>query len=492
MGEKMSEERAAEPEESGSLTGGQYVSRREFLKIAGIAGAAIGVGAGLGGLVAACGSEETTTTTTTAAPATTTTTGAESTTTVSAGPEAGREIKIGDPTAITGPLAVFGQAEKWSVDLAARTLGDGIVLGDGKNHKISIVVQDTQSDSNRTAQVTGDLILNEKVDMLVSAGTPDTVNPAADQAEALGCPLVSIYNPWQPYVFGRNRTLESVDKWAYGFFFGVEQEVVCQSMAFGKVPSNKKMGMLLANDADGNAWAQVLVPGMEASGYEVTFPQQYQPLSEDFTAQIAAFKKAGCELLSGTHLPPDFTNFWKQSLQQGFKPTLAFCGGKALTNFSYPESLGSTSIGLLAGWGFHRNFPYVDSLTGMTCQELCDDYEKFTGEQWAQAVGSHAKISWAVDVLQRAKNPEDKESIVEAILGTKMDLVIGILDFTQKVDPAGSRIAHNVCKTGWTCVQVVKGADAKPAPTTREYEVNIVGIEGHKVELFDPAPMQYA
>ena len=47
------------------------VSRREFLKVAGIAGATIGAGAGLGGLVAACGGGETTTTT--AAPATTTT-----------------------------------------------------------------------------------------------------------------------------------------------------------------------------------------------------------------------------------------------------------------------------------------------------------------------------------------------------------------------------------------------------------------------------------
>ena len=31
------------------------VSRREFLKLAGVAGAAVGMGAGLGGLVAACG-----------------------------------------------------------------------------------------------------------------------------------------------------------------------------------------------------------------------------------------------------------------------------------------------------------------------------------------------------------------------------------------------------------------------------------------------------
>ena len=33
------------------------VSRRDFLKIAGVAGAAVGLGAGLGGLVAACGGD---------------------------------------------------------------------------------------------------------------------------------------------------------------------------------------------------------------------------------------------------------------------------------------------------------------------------------------------------------------------------------------------------------------------------------------------------
>jgi ribose transport system substrate-binding protein len=54
---------------------GKAVSRREFLKIAGIAGAVVGVGSGLGGLVAACGG-----TTTTTAGSTVTTAGGTGTT----------------------------------------------------------------------------------------------------------------------------------------------------------------------------------------------------------------------------------------------------------------------------------------------------------------------------------------------------------------------------------------------------------------------------
>ncbi len=80
-------------------------SRRDFLRVVGAAGATIGVGAGMGGLLAACGEEAETTTTagpaTTAAP--TTTTSPE--TTATAGPEMGREIKVGWIAPLTGSLA---------------------------------------------------------------------------------------------------------------------------------------------------------------------------------------------------------------------------------------------------------------------------------------------------------------------------------------------------------------------------------------------------
>ena len=147
------------------------VSRRDFLKIAGIAGATMGMGAGLGGLVAACGEEEETTTTAavaTTAASTTSDAPRPVTTTVSAAAEAGREVKMGVVSPQTGPLAVFGIADKWSADLTNKTLADGLVLGDGKKHPISIMFRDTQSDSNRAAQVAGDMITNDKVDILLA------------------------------------------------------------------------------------------------------------------------------------------------------------------------------------------------------------------------------------------------------------------------------------------------------------------------------------
>jgi branched-chain amino acid transport system substrate-binding protein len=474
------------------------VSRRQFLKAAGVLGATVGLAGGLGGVIAACGSDGTTSTTAGSQAVTTSTEAAAasslpSTTSVSAGPEAGREIKIGSISPVTGSLAVFGQAEEWSRALALKTLGDGIVLGDGKKHRISIEVADTQSDAQRAAQVTADLVMNGKADILVVSGTPDTVNPACDQAETLECPLVAVNNPWQAFIFGRGANLDTEYKWIYGVFFGADQEVGLQDSVFKKIPSNKKLAVLLNNTTDGNTFAQLWVPAFEALGYEVTFPDQYLPGAEDFTAQIAAFKKAGCELLTGQQQPPDFTNFWKQSIQQGFTPKLVNAGGMAFANFKFAEALGVISVGFTAGFHFHRSFPYVDSLTGMTCAELCDDYEKATGQQWAATLSVHGRLSWAIDVLKRAKNPEDKQSIVEAIRTTNTDLIWGKTDFTAPVDKAGRRITPNVYIPDWALVQCVRGADAKPTASKWPFDANVVAVDGHPgVQVIDPITQQYA
>ena len=59
------------------------------------------------------------------------------------------------------------------------------------------------------------------------------------------------------------------------------------------------------------------------------------------------------------------------------------------------------------------------------------------------------KISWAVDVLSRAKDPDDKEAILEAITTTKLETILGPIDMTLPIDenpgdPAGTRPHPNI------------------------------------------------
>ena len=424
--------------EQGKLEGNS-VSRREFLKIAGVAGAAVGVAGGLGGLVAACGGETTTTSagaTTTSAGATSTTAGA--TTTVSAGAETGREIKIGFVTPLTGPLASFGIPDKYCVERATEAIGDGVVCGDGKKHPITIITRDSQSDSNRAAQVTGDLINNDKVDIITGASTPDTVSPVADQAEANETPCITNDAPWQSFIATRSGgDLTAVYKWTYHTFWGLEDVIANFLDMWSQVPNNKKVGFMLPNDADGNAWLPGWEPVFEPNGLTNVFPGLFQNLTEDFTAQITQFKKEGCEIGLGVFLPPDFTNFWKQAAQQGWKPKLGTYA-KALLFPQSIEALGDVGIGLTTEVWWTAAHPFKSPLLGgETCQQFADEFTKRTSLQWTQPLLHFIVFEMAVDTLKRATSVDDKEAILAAIKTTKLDTIGGPIDFSAPVEPPG-------------------------------------------------------
>jgi branched-chain amino acid transport system substrate-binding protein len=477
----------------------RHLSRREFLKLAGLTAASVGAAGGFVEFVSGCGTGAGATTTgastTTASslPPASSTTIAGATTSASASAEMGREVKIGVVSPQTGDLAVFGIADNWSADLAKKTIGDGLVLGDGKKHPITVVFRDTQSDSSRAAQVAGDMISSDKVDILVASGAPDTVNPAADQAEALGTPFLSVFCPWSAFVFGRNGSFDKPFKWTYGQLLGLEQ--ICAGMAdlFAKTPTNKKVAFLVPNNADGQAWLDPNTgapPYLEAAGYTIVAPGMYPPGSDDFTAQISQFKKEGCEILTGATPTPDFTNFWKQSLQQGFKPPVASMA-LALGFPQAAEAVGPTVYGLIGPDGaWHPTFPFTDSLTGMTCQELADDYEQATSSEWTGAIGGHAKISWAVDVLTRTANLDDKEAVLTAITTSKLETILGPLDMTKPVDqnpgdPVGTRPHPNVTKPIMTGQQWVQG-------TKWPYETVVVSnILAPMVPAVPLQPMKY-
>ncbi len=182
------------------------LSRREFLKIAGVAGASIGVAGGLGGVVAACGGTEETTTTAAAATTTatgdTTTAAAGETTTTAAGVEIGREVKLGWVTMTTGIFAGLSEPDDFLLKHAKEAIGDGLVCADNKKHPISFIVKDSQSDTNRSAEVAGQLITSDKPDAIFAGMTPVVNIPVGQQCEANGVPCVTYGCPMEPWFFG--------------------------------------------------------------------------------------------------------------------------------------------------------------------------------------------------------------------------------------------------------------------------------------------------
>lgn len=130
-----------------------------------------------------------------------------------------RPIKIGLVTPTTGPLAFFAEADNYVLGEFKKAIGSGLSIA-GQTHPVEVIVKDSQSNSNRAAEVANELILGSKIDLMVVAHTPDTVNPVADQCEVNEVPCISTDAPWQPYFFGRHGDPAKGFKWTYHFFWG--------------------------------------------------------------------------------------------------------------------------------------------------------------------------------------------------------------------------------------------------------------------------------
>jgi branched-chain amino acid transport system substrate-binding protein len=460
------------------------LSRRQFLKQAGIAGAALGTAGSLGGLLAACGTDESTTTTagqatttTAAAAGETTTTAAaagETTTTASASAEAGRAIKIGFVSPTTGKLATFGTADKYVLSRWTEAAKDGLVLGDKKKHAIEITLEDSQSDPNRASQVAGDLINNTGVDLMMVASTPDTTVPVAAQAEAAGVPCISNDTPWQAWYNGlKGGDAKKELKWVYHCFWGQEDIQQLYFAMWDQFPNNKVYGALWPNDADGNAYRKSWPPKLTEKAYKLSDPGAFEDGLEDYTKVISTFKKDGADIVAGVLSAPDFTNFWKQSKQQGYAPK-AVTIGKALQFWQTVEKLGDIGIGLTTVVYWTPTFPFKSSLTGEDCATFGADYETKQKEQWVQPLYHYALFEMAVDALKRTENVDDKAAIAKAFSTMKLDTIAGPVDFTLPVAEGTKHPNANVYRTVCAAGQWIKG-------TKYSVELKITSNAGHEI-----------
>ena len=375
---------------------------------------------------------------------------------------AGRPIKLGYISPKTGPLAPFAEADDFVIAGIRSAFKDGIKVG-SQVHPIEIIVKDTQSNPNRCAEVASELILKNKVDILMGAGTPETTNPLSDQAEINEVPCITSDAPWQPYFFGRGGNPAKGFDWTYHFFWGLEDVIAVFLNLWNSLDTNKVVGALWPNDSDGNAWGDKKVgfpPVLAANGFKLIDTGRYQQPNNDFSAQISAFKKANVEIVSGVMIPPDFTTFWTQAAQQGFKPK-AVTVGKALLFPAAIEALGDRGAGLSSEVWWTPSHPFRSSLTGDSAGQLAAAYEKSTGKQWTQPIGfRHALFEVAANVLSRTKNVNSPKSIVQAIAANKLDTIVGRVHW-------GGKPVKNVSKTPLVGGQWVRG-------TKHKYDLQVV------------------
>jgi branched-chain amino acid transport system substrate-binding protein len=365
-------------------------------------------------------------------------------------------IRIGFVSPQTGPVAAFGASDDFVLAQVREAIGAGIEIN-GITYPVEIIVKDTQSSANRASEVANQLMLDDEVDLMLASSTADTTNPVADQCELNEMPCISTDTPWDGHFFGRGGDPAVGFDWTYHFFWGAGQVVDSYTALWDQLSTNKKVGVLWSNDSDGVPLSNAttgLPPLFAAKGYEVIDAGFHQPLADDFSAQIAMLKDAGVDIVSGVFLPPDFTTFWAQAAQQGFRPK-AVTVAKALLFPSAVESLGQNGNGVSSEVWWSPNHPYKSGLTGISSADLAKGYETASGQQWIQPTGyKHALLEVAIDVLKRSDNPKDKGAVRDAIAATDYQSIIGPVSW--KNGPV-----KNACQTPLVGGQWVARGDGK-------------------------------
>ena len=354
----------------------------------------------------------------------------------------GAKIKLGYVSPQSGSLAAFSEADQFIID--------GFL---GATDDFEVIVKDSQSNPNRAADVAGELIVDDEIDMMLVASTPETTNPVTTTCEAEEIPCLSTVAPWQPWFIGQQGNPGDPGSWepfnyGYHFFWGLEDIIAVFTNMWNQLDTNKSVGALYPNDGDGNAWGDPVVgfpPVLEAQGYSLTDTGRYQNLTDDFTAQINAFKSAQTDIITGVPIPPDFTTFWTQMKQQGFTPKAASIG-KAILFPVAVEALGDAGHNLSSEVWWSPSHPFSSSLTGQSSADLASGFETATGRQWTQPIGFvHALFEVAAHVMGRVSDTGDADAVAEAIGATTLDTIVGPLAWNGAGLPPFA--AKNVAKT---------------------------------------------
>ncbi|WP_397448939.1 ABC transporter substrate-binding protein [Pseudomonas sp. NA-150] len=367
-----------------------------------------------------------------------------------------RVIKIGYVSPQTGPLALFAAADNYIIESLQTVLKHSLTVG-GTAYKLEVIVKDSQSNPNRAAEVASELILSDNVDLMLVSSTPETTNPVSDQCEINEIPCISTVAPWQPWFFTRGGKPDQGFEWTYHFFWGLEDVIGTYTSMWGAMQTNKVVGGLFPNDGDGNAWGDQKLgfpPVLAQKGFKLVDPGRFQSLTDDFSAQIAAFKKAEAEIVTGVVIPPDLTTFWTQARQQGFKPK-AVSVGKALLFPTAVEALGKAGNNLSTEIWWSPTHPFSSSLTGDSAGQLAKGFTQATGKQWTQPLGFvHALFELAVDILKRTEEIGNAHSVRDALLKTNLNTVVGPINWNNSP-------VKNVAKTPLVSGQWRLGNDSK-------------------------------
>jgi branched-chain amino acid transport system substrate-binding protein len=359
--------------------------------------------------------------------------------------EAPEYILIGDTVSYTGPYAIFGGVASWGTEAAVEDINaeGGIYVAEyGKKIPVQWITVDCESDVNKVATLTEDLILNNKVHFLGGHfEVPPMRAGTAMMAQEYKIPAVFGVGTYEPWVEMQAAAAEPwTYSWAFGFSIGTpavagdyregDPGYLMMATWLGALDAagtetNKKAALFALDDPDGRGWYLGFAGAAEAAGYDCYRYEDefgiYPFGTTDFTSLIQEWKTAGCEILWGNTIAPDIGTLLLQCQAQGFEPKAVFATRGAMFCEEVTAWGGDFAEGVITEIYWSPSIQDAEGIGGETPQGLAERWHEDKGDQSVpQGIGwNYAVAQTLFDAIERA-GTLDADAVCEALAETDL------------------------------------------------------------------------
>ena len=187
------------------------------------------------------------------------------------------QVRIGVVSSATGPTAFVGVAQKNSVALLPKKVGDTT---------IEYFALDDASDPTQSVSNVKKLLAEQKIDALIGpSGSPNAMGVVEVMAEAQTPMLAPV---------GTTAVVLPMDaKKRWVFKTTQNDDIIADALiAHMKRSGVKTVGFIAYNDPYGEAWSRTVMPMFQKAGIQVTANERYNRADTSVTGQVLKLKAA--------------------------------------------------------------------------------------------------------------------------------------------------------------------------------------------------------
>lgn len=310
-------------------------------------------------------------------------------------------IQIGSVHPLTGSMAYEGQA----IVNAQKIAVDKINAAGGINGRmLELVARDSLGTSSGAANAALKLT-NSGVVALTGTYTSSSAQVVSRMAEKTKIPLV--------ITVASNDDLLS-NGYQYTFRIQPSASVFSQNfldyLSYFKNDDIKTVALIYENSNYGTSIAEYIRDHIDETGLRIVGMLSYSATTSTFSSEVTKLAALNPDLLVPIGYYSDQTLFMKEVLERGiqFKKIIG-CANGAFSDVKFLETYGAQVDGI-----YDINYRYNPN--SEEAHDMLETYRKTYGEEMpVHAIYGYESIMVIADALKRCDNPDDPESVRDAI-----------------------------------------------------------------------------